>query len=222
LDLLTTVSDLRKSLTDLESFSISTTRRLNDIYYSVVEKLDALQRTIIALRELASLSQRMHHAFNVEAEGLVTDISSQLDAFGQFEDQQKRIEKLQGRIHAGRDKIGLLSKRVDVVRERIENWERADKEWQERTRRRLKAVWVITSVLLFLMLLLYLSAQYVPESMEETTVRLANDSLNTLRNITGSKMLGLDTGGATSAVDDVVPGAPESASPDALRVFDEL
>lgn len=213
-------------MADLEGYTIATTRRLTDTYYSVVEKLDALQRTIVALKELAGLSQQMNHAFSAEAEELVSDISSQLDAFGQFEDQQKRIEKLQGRIHAGRDKIKLLSKRVDVVRERIENWERADKEWQERTRRRLKAIWVITSVILFLMLLLYLSAQYVPESSEETTAHLANDRLNTLRSITGSKALWADhsKGDRTtgSAPDGTGSTAAASSSTDALSVFDEL
>jgi hypothetical protein len=29
------------------------------------------------------------------------------------------------------------------VRERVEGWERADREWQDRTRRRLKVVWSI-------------------------------------------------------------------------------
>jgi len=204
---------------------MATTRRFEDTYYSVLEKLGTLQSTIVALKELAGLSREMNLAFTTEAEELVTDVSSQLDGFGQFEDQQRRIDKLQSRISAGRDRIKILSKRVDVVGERIENWEKADKEWQERTRKRLKAVWVVTSILLFIFLALFLSVQYAPESLEHATMRLANDSLNTLRNVTGSntsqswaKSSGSESRDATNST-----GTEDLTSPsDLLRVFDEL
>jgi len=206
---------------------MATTRRFEDTYYSVLEKLGTLQNTIVALKELAGLSREMNLAFTTEAEELVTDVGSQLDGFGQFEDQQRRIEKLQSRISAGRDRIKILSKRVDVVGERIENWENADKEWQERTRKRLKAVWVVTSILLFIFLALFLSVQYAPESLENATMRLANDSLNTLRNVTGSntsqswaksKASGSESQDATNG-----RGTEDLTSPsDLLRVFDEL
>ncbi|KAK0657223.1 hypothetical protein B0T16DRAFT_55403 [Cercophora newfieldiana] len=222
-------SGLKKSLAELEDFSLATSSQLGDRFNSVSEKLAMLKSTIIALKELAGLSSQMNSTFAVDAEDLVADVNSQLDGFGQFEDQQARIEKLQDRISAGRDKIKVLSKRVDVVRERIENWERADKEWQERTRKRLKVVWVVTSILLFIFLLLFLSAQYASESLERP-VRLANDSLNTLRNITSSNTLWADPGADFNVEDDTAEnhanrtGATEtpSSSSDVLRVFDEL
>ncbi|KAK5663482.1 hypothetical protein OQA88_3912 [Cercophora sp. LCS_1] len=217
-------SGLKRSLVDLGEFSTSSTKRLDDTYYSVLEKLGTLQSTIIALKELSGKSYQMNRTFSTEAEELVTDVSSQLDAFGQFEDQQQRVEKLQDRIYAGRDKIKLLSKRVDVVRERIESWERADKEWQERTRRRLKAVWVVTSVFVFIILLIFLMAQYAHEGFEETTVRLANESLNTLRDVTGSNLLWAEPAAGSSAV-SVFPssGTESGTSPkNTLKAFDEL
>jgi len=206
---------------------MATTRRFEDTYYSVLEKLGTLQSTIVALKELAGLSREMNLAFTTEAEELVTDVSSQLDGFGQFEDQQRRIDKLQSRISAGRDRIKILSKRVDVVGERIENWENADKEWQERTRKRLKAVWVVTSILLFIFLALFLSVQYAPESLENATMRLANDSLNTLRNVTGSNTsrswVKSKAGGSESQDATNGTGTEDLTSPsDLLRVFDEL
>lgn len=115
----------------------------------------------------------------------MTDINSQLDTFGQFEDQQTRVEALQSRIQAGRELIGSLSERVDAVSERIESWERADWEWQEKTRKRLKTFWVVTSVLVFLVLSLFIGSQYAPEGLEETTSRIASDGLNTLRRAVG-------------------------------------
>ncbi|KAK0624678.1 hypothetical protein B0T17DRAFT_530791 [Bombardia bombarda] len=235
-------SGLKTSLTALESFSTATTRRLDDTYYSVLERLGALQSTMMALKELAGLSRDMATTFSADAQELTADISAQLDAFGQFEDQQQRIEALQGRVHVGRDRIRALSERVDVVRERIERWERADREWQERTRKRLRIVWVLTSVVVVFVLLLVLSAQYAPESLMEgrdAAGRVADDSLGMVRNVTAGRMDMLWSGGGGGGEDD--PGirsadghgqeargteppatATAAATPDLLRAFDEL
>jgi hypothetical protein len=177
-----------------------------------------LQSTIIALKELAGMSHETNASFKKESAELVGEISAQLDSFGQFEDQEGRIESLKGRIHAGREKISVLGGRVDTVRERIEGWERADREWQERTRRRLKAMWVVTSTVVFVLVLFLVSAQYVPASVEEGTVRAANESLNYLRGASsgadGRDLLGLASNGTA--------GGPPSPPDEKLRVFDEL
>ncbi|KAK3501269.1 hypothetical protein B0T13DRAFT_511278 [Neurospora crassa] len=236
---------LKKSLEDLEQFSNNTTRQLDDTYYSVLEKLCVLQNTILALKEVAVASQDMTSHFTTEANELVTDVSLQLDAFGQFEDHQKRIEQLQDRVYAGRDRIKSLSDRVDLVRERIESWERADREWQERTRRRLKAFWVLTSGVIFLVLLIFVGSQFAPESSAATVAtvegavmaanKLANDSLNTLKIATlggAGELLGQglglkDTGGQQQQQQQLgkrdgekqlnMPGGSETAVTEALN-----
>ncbi|KAK0751541.1 hypothetical protein B0T18DRAFT_362078 [Schizothecium vesticola] len=228
-------SGLKKSLAELEDFTTTTTARLDGLYESVDEKLGTLQSTILALKELVGLSDQMNHVFNADAKELTTDISSQLDAFGQFEDQQRRIEKLQGRILTGRDKIRVLSKRVDLVMDRIENWERADREWQERTRKRLKAVWVVTSIVLFCLLFLFLGAQYgyAPEGVEGQPGRPAIGGPDVAPEAMGG---GIAAGNMLS----VTPNAEKAGgarnlflngtstegtaafTPDALRLLDEL
>ncbi|KAK3943738.1 hypothetical protein QBC46DRAFT_376989 [Diplogelasinospora grovesii] len=155
---------LKKTLNELETFSTATARRLDETYYSVLEKLGMLHSTLVALKEIAGLSVEMNDNFSREVQEMEVEVTSQLDAFGQFEDQQHRIETLQNRIQAAKDKIKALSERVDIVRDRIESWERADREWQERTRKRLKAIWVVTSLVVFIILLLFvISAQYAPD-----------------------------------------------------------
>jgi hypothetical protein len=160
-------SGLKRSIVELNAFSNTTTRRLDDSYYSVLEKVGMLQNTVLALKELAGMSAETDEQFRRESEDLVNDITGQLGAFGEFEEQAGRIEGLTSRIHGGRDKVRMLGERVEAVREKIERWERADREWQERTRRRLKAIWVVTLVILLVVVVLLVAAQYVPASAIE-------------------------------------------------------
>lgn len=163
----TRASGLKRSIVELNAFSNATTRRLDDSYYSVLEKVGMLQNTVLALKELAGMSAQTYEQFRRESEDLVDDITGQLDAFGEFEEQAGRIESLTSRIHGGRDKARMLGERVEAVREKIERWERADREWQERTRRRLKAIWVVTLVILLVVVVLLVAAQYVPAAAIE-------------------------------------------------------
>ncbi|KAK4105768.1 hypothetical protein N658DRAFT_492262 [Parathielavia hyrcaniae] len=219
-------SGLQRSLADLESFARCTTKQLDDTYYSLLEKLNTLQSTVAALKELAEHSSQLSSSFSAEAEELVSDIGAQLDGFGQFEDQQGRIESLQNRIQTGRELIRSLSERVDAVSERIEGWARADREWQERTRKRLKAIWVVTSVVVFLVLSLFIGSQYVSDALEESTARIASDGLDTLRDVTGRNADMPDTGSRGGSIalslNETEPPGLSSHTPDMLRVFDEL
>jgi hypothetical protein len=213
---------------DLSSFSLATTRRLDDTYYSVLEKLSMLQSTIISIKELAGMSQETRETFKTESRSLITEIESQLDALGQFDEQQQRIESLQSRIHIGRQKVQKLSERVDVVRQQVEGWERADREWQEKTRRRLKVLWIITSVVVLVILLLFAGVHYAPGEVE--TVK------QTISDMISSNGSVISSGGQRSADSTVsahlsqdVRAAMDRARGDGpvvdeeiLRVFDEL
>lgn len=221
-------SGLKHSLAGLSTFSATTTRRLDVAYSSVLERLGILQGTVVALKELADISQDMNRSFAKESEELVRDVQSHLNSFGELDDQQKRIEILQGRIHDGRERIQSLSQRVDVVRHRIENWERADRDWQEKTRKRLKIMWLITSAILFVMILLLVSVQYAPSSLEEATVRFANESIAKLRDVTtgGSESpLASGTGDGSMRLQTSLNRTSSGGAADEdprLRLFDEL
>ncbi|KAG6363427.1 hypothetical protein INS49_008526 [Diaporthe citri] len=170
-------SDLKKSLADLANVSTGTTRRLDDTYYGVLEKLSSLQNTVAALKELASASASMNEGFTAESESVLAEAQAQLDAFGQFDEQQARVQALQDRVHGGRERIGALSERVDIVRQKVERWERADYMWQNKTRRRIKIVWGMLLGFVLLLLLLYAGAKaYAPE-LEELAADLKEDAM---------------------------------------------
>ncbi|EJT73333.1 hypothetical protein GGTG_10177 [Gaeumannomyces tritici R3-111a-1] len=147
---------LQTAVADLNTTSTSTARRLDDAYTSVMDKLGTLSSTAAALEELRDAWRDAADGFSRETDELVADVSGQIDGLGTFDSQRRRIESLQSRIHDGRERIQQLSGRVDAVHDRIEGWERADREWQERTRRRLKTIWVVTSVLVLVLLVFLL------------------------------------------------------------------
>ncbi|KAI2468055.1 hypothetical protein F4781DRAFT_399753 [Annulohypoxylon bovei var. microspora] len=221
----TRITGLRRSLVELSASSTATTRRLDDTYYAVLEKLGTLQGAIIALKELAGMSQELEGNFKTESQGLVNELEQQADSFGHFDDQQKRIEELQGRIHEGRGKVEALSKRVDVVRDRIESWERADMEWQERTRRRLTIIWIITSIAIFSLILLFVGAQYIPS--EDTSALTISATSNGQGQPDISEAAGNHSKNVAAMVDEVRQAlntrkGGEPVEDNVLRAFDEL
>ncbi|KAI0164843.1 hypothetical protein GGR57DRAFT_214055 [Xylariaceae sp. FL1272] len=165
------VACIRKSILDLQTFSNSTILRLDESYTSVLQRLSSLQSNIVSLKELAAVSQDINDGFVSESRALAGEITSQLSVYDHSDEQRKRIQTLQARINTGRDKIQTLSKRVDVVRERIESWEKADKAWQERTRRRLKVLWIIILVIALAVTFMFVGIQYAGSPVDLNTLK---------------------------------------------------
>ncbi|KAG6313515.1 hypothetical protein E4U22_000890 [Claviceps purpurea] len=151
---------LKQSLLDLNSFSTTMTKRLDDTYYSVLERMSTLERTITSLQGLAQISHDICNTFDKQARDLESDIIRQLSAAGRFDEKQARIAGLQKRIHEARDRVAALASRVDEVQRTVERWEQADKRWQERTRKRLKIIWSATTVLALIVLALVIGVKY--------------------------------------------------------------
>ncbi|KAI1756492.1 hypothetical protein F4782DRAFT_482762 [Xylaria castorea] len=219
-------ASLKKSLVELNAFSNATIARLDETYSSVLQRLGSLHSTIVAMKELATMSQGINERFTGESRALVGEIESQLSIYDQSTDQKKRIQDLQARIHAGRDKVGALSTRVDAVRERIEGWEKADKEWQERTRRRLKATWIIISLGVFVLMCLLVGTQYGPSSTDvNKPAELAHAIQEGKPPMESSS--GNNSRSAAAMTDEVREELTRrrglgSTQQEALRVFDEL
>lgn len=218
-------SGLKKSFIDLATFSANTTNTLDQTYYSVLEKLTSLRKTIVALKGLAVASANTNDGFVTESQSVLSEAQAQLDAFGHFDEQEERVRALQERIQGGRERIGALSTRVDVVRQKVERWERADREWQEKTRRRLKAVWGLVLGAALVLLLLYVGAKaYGPDievlkELQEDTM-LANLNLDS-----GGQGVPVARGGEDGRGMALEFGSNEKvaeAPDEALRTLDEL
>ena len=110
---------------------MKTTRRLDDLYYSLLEKLSGLRATISNLQELASLTARLHEQFREDTDDLTTDLRRQIEGFGGFKAQTVKIEAIDGRVRESRERADKLSERMERARKRVSALEVREKEWQD-------------------------------------------------------------------------------------------
>lgn len=221
------ISELQKSLVDLNTISNNTTSRLDNTYYNVLEKLSTLHSTIASLKELATLTRQLNDDFIQESTEVVKDIETQLDGFEDFHPQERKIENLEHRIETGQEKAHMLGDRVELVKQKIERWEKVESEWRQRTRKRLKFLWAITVVALLLLVGL-VAFQYTPARMHGPgTLRgfnMSNITTNVpeLEDVFGNETQSLKR----SAIDalEKLRRVPEEELEDdpRLRAFDEL
>ena len=127
--------DLRTSLQTLSDASLQTSRRLDDTYYSLLERLAQCRQTINGLQELSNLTQELHHNFQNDTQELVEDIEGQFEGFGGFEAQQEQVGALEERLQKGREKADRLGERLDEARRRVEARGKLERELESRNTR---------------------------------------------------------------------------------------
>jgi len=148
--------ELRGAISELMGVALSTTRQLDDTYYSILEHITNLRSTISALQELSKLAKQLKHNFDEDAEELEQDIQGQIDGLSGFSAAQEKIEEFEERVKLNKDKAKSLDERLTAARQKVAERERLNNEWQARVSRRLRIVWAIlgTMVGIFVLLLL--------------------------------------------------------------------
>lgn len=144
--------ELQQSLHDLRITSNSTTARLDNTYYSVLEKFSTLQHSLVALQELVAASKNLNDDFLKLSNNVVEEVNEQITILQDYSLQAARINTYQSRLQKSRDKMDELSDRVDAARHRTEVWSRSEDRWEEKTRRNIKIFWGLSVVLLVVML----------------------------------------------------------------------
>ncbi|KFY21797.1 hypothetical protein V493_07103 [Pseudogymnoascus sp. VKM F-4281 (FW-2241)] len=221
------VEDPRKALHDLRILSNTTTSRLDNTYYSVLEKLSVLQASIASLKELSLIARQLNEDFDEDSQAVAREIQEQINAFGDFQAPQTKIEALQARIKSGREKVNRLGARVEVIRKRAEGWAKVEDQWQEKTRKRIKLFWALSAITLVALVGL-LIFQYTPARSPGPSIM---DGLNVHDIKTGlleiekglvNESLKIET--QISKVLDGLRKTPDDSLEDdpRLKVFDEL
>ncbi|KAF2831412.1 hypothetical protein CC86DRAFT_366778 [Ophiobolus disseminans] len=127
--------DLHTALKSLSDQSLKTSRRLDDTYYSILEKASVLRQTIGTLQELSGLTKELHENFESDTKELLDDVQGQIDGFGSFDTQQKQIVDLEERVTASKNKAGSLTDRLAHAKERVDARAKSEGEWEAKNTR---------------------------------------------------------------------------------------
>jgi chromosome segregation ATPase len=130
-----TYSDLRAALQSLSDQSLKTSRRLDDTYYSILEKVSVLRQTIGSLQELSSLTKELQVNFESDTKELVEDVAGQVEGFDGFKAQQKQVSGLEERIKAGKERADALTTRLVQAKERVDARAKAEAQWEAKNTR---------------------------------------------------------------------------------------
>ncbi|KAF2836415.1 hypothetical protein M501DRAFT_914716, partial [Patellaria atrata CBS 101060] len=149
--------EILKSFDNLNDLSLTTTRNLDDTYYSLLEKVTSLRSTISKLQELSIATNELYDEFQNGANELEEDVNTQVDGFGEFKKQMAQVDALESRVLVSKDKARRLIKRLEDVQKRVEKHENAEGEWQGTITRRLRIFWSILgcAVVVFVALLIF-------------------------------------------------------------------
>lgn len=125
--------ELRSSLQTLSEHSLKASRRLDDTYYSILEKVSLLRQNIVNLQELSKLTKELHETFQLDTHKLAEDVVGQIDDFSNFVPQEEQLENLESRIRAGKKKATALNAKLMDARKRVEARAKIEAEWEAKS-----------------------------------------------------------------------------------------
>lgn len=122
--------DLRAALQSLSDHSLQTSRRLDDTYYSILEKISVLRQTIGTLQDLSVLTKKLQVNFESDTKELVKNVSGQVATYDDFQLSQRQVNALEERIKIGKQTANSLTTRLARAKERVDSRARAEAQWQ--------------------------------------------------------------------------------------------
>ncbi|KAF1944062.1 hypothetical protein EJ02DRAFT_442808 [Clathrospora elynae] len=219
--------DLRTALQSLSDQSLKTSRRLDDTYYSILEKVSGLRQTIGTIQELSSLTRELHDNFESDTTELIEDVSGQVDAFDGFKTQQEHVTGLEERIKAGKEKADTLTARLAQAKERVDARAKSEALWQAKNTQRMRIFWgtlgSIVAVIVAVILFHHFKPTHVAEE-PKATLDFASRSVileAPIPDIAKEAVIGPSTTTASSRVETSF-AKPLLEDDERLRGFDEL
>ncbi|SMQ46504.1 unnamed protein product [Zymoseptoria tritici ST99CH_1A5] len=133
--------ELRASLQNVEEVAMSSTRQLDDTYYTILDKASLLRSTVANLQQLAEESREMHATFQERTGKLEDDTRGLLQSFDNFNAQEKLIDDLVSQLKASKSQTAELNNRLEAARNRVEAYEKREKVKAANRRKRWGAIW---------------------------------------------------------------------------------
>ncbi|KAK6000073.1 hypothetical protein QM012_004061 [Aureobasidium pullulans] len=128
------------------------TRKLDDTYYALLQKVGVLKATIASFQDLHSCLDETTKDFATRSDSLVKDITTQIDGFQNMSQQDESIDQLVKRLHKAKERAEVCESRLESCRSRLEQWEKKEQEKNKRNNR----TWALalTALTAFILLVL--------------------------------------------------------------------
>lgn len=133
--------ELRGALKKVEELGMQSTRQLDNTYYSILEKAETLRNTVQEMQRLANDTRATRENFESSARELEQDVTSTLDGFGEFKQQEETVDALVERLAESKRQTDTLNGRLEDARKRVEAYHRAYREQQAKRRKQIHITW---------------------------------------------------------------------------------
>lgn len=111
------------------------TRKLDDTYYALLQKVGTLRATIAGIQDLHTCLDDATNDFSERSDSLANDVTGQIDAFHDMSEQDQNIDQLVSRLHKAKDKAKTFESRLESCRSRLEQCEKKEQEKRKRDNR---------------------------------------------------------------------------------------
>lgn len=161
--------EVAEALNALSRDAHTATRKLDDTYYALLERLGTLKSTITSLRELSASATQARTEWETEISIAGQEVEAKLQSFNGFKGQEKIVEDLVSRLKKGKTTAGGLEDRLEACRGRLERFQKKEQEDRKTVSKRWKICWVALSamVLLLVGLVLWRRQRGQPALLEE-------------------------------------------------------
>lgn len=200
--------ELRESLKGVEEVAMSSTRQLDDTYYSILEKASMLRSTVAGLQQLAEECSKMHSTFQDDTSKLSEDTQKNVDAFNNFDGQEKQINQLVTQLKDSKTRTGKLNDRLETCRNRVEAFERRENARQKSRRKQWSVAWaIVVGFIIFVFAVITAKNKSAVGSKVHNVAKVLDNFGNEV---------------ASSITEALKPTASPSEDPYLKRLFDEL
>jgi len=101
------------------------------LVYSILEKLDDVQRNNNKLSQLNKLVSDLLDSFRTSSSRHEADFCAQVENLQEFSNQASKIESLEGRLDVQKTKVKDYQKRMNALRAKIERQSERETRWRD-------------------------------------------------------------------------------------------
>jgi chromosome segregation ATPase len=123
-------SEISKSFENVTAESMSATKKLDDLYYSILDKLPLLQSSVHEMQDLELRTKQTVQSFDFDADKVKTEIEGKINVFAGFEKQNQRIESFEYDIKQSKEQTEEFTKSLENARARVRGLENQEAEIQ--------------------------------------------------------------------------------------------